>query len=135
MNRTCFVTGVCLLACLVFAPSAFAAAKFEAIALPNSAKVNAALFRIEVATGAVVSVWGNGSTQFFPSADKTPLPAGEYHLYSIVNSQADGTVYWSIYRMESNSGRMWNLVGGGDQPYVWVEVTAMAAPAAAPAAK
>ena len=132
MNRTCFVAGLCLLANLGFAPSAFAAAKFEAITLPNSSKVSAALFRIEVATGTVVSEWGNGSTQFFPSADKAPLPAGEYHLYSIVNPQADGSVYWSIYRMEANSGRVWNLVGGGDQPYVWVEATGMAA---APAAK
>ena len=63
------------------------------------------------------------------------MPAGEYHLYSIVNPQADGTVYWSLYRMESNGGRVWNLVGGGDQPYVWVEVTGMAAAPVAPAAK
>lgn len=135
MSRTCFVTGFCLLASLALAPSAFAAAKFEAIALPNSAKASAALFRIEVATGMVVSVWGNGSTQFFPSADKAPLPAGDYHLYSIVNPQADGAVYWSLYRMESNSGRMWNLVGGGDQPYVWVEASSMAPPVTPPAAK
>ena len=131
MKRACFVFGLSIMACLGFAQSAFAAAKFEAIALPNSAKVSAALFRIEVATGTVVSVWGNGSTQFFPSADKAPLPQGEYHLYNIVNPQTDGTVFWSIYRMEANSGRVWNLVGGGDQPYVWVEVTSMAPPPAA----
>lgn len=120
---------------LGLASPAFAAAKFEAIALPNSAKVNAALFRIDVATGAVVSVWGNGSTQFFSSAEKAPVPPGEYHLYSIVNTQPDGGVFWSIYRMEANSGRMWNLVGGGDIPYVWVEAATLAVPAAAPAAK
>jgi len=128
MNRACIVFSLCLLACLDLASPAFAAAKFEAIALPNSAKSNAALFRIEVATGSVVSLWGNGSSQFFPSADKAPLPPGEYHLYSIVNPQADGTVYWSIYRMEAGSGRVWNLVGGGDQPFSWVEATSMAAP-------
>jgi len=63
------------------------------------------------------------------------LPPGEYHLYSTTNPQADGSVFWSIYRLEANSGRVWNLVGGGDQPYVWVEAATMAPPPSPPAAK
>ena len=115
---------------LALASPASAAAKYEAIALPNSAKANAALFRIEVATGTVVSVWGLGTTQFAPSADKAPVPPGDYHLYSVDNPQSDGTVFWALYRMDANTGRVWNLTGGGETPYIWVEVTGVAPPAA-----
>lgn len=134
MKHVVFALSLSLIS-FVLVSTAGAAAKFEVVTLPSSAKANAALFRIEVATGKVVSLWGNGNTQFIPSADKAPIPPGEYHLYDSVDPQADGTVYWSLYRMESNSGRVWNLVGGGDQPYVWVEPTSVAAPVTPPAAK
>jgi tetrahydromethanopterin S-methyltransferase subunit D len=115
--------------------AAQAAAKFEAVVLPSGAKASNALFRIEVATGTVVSLWGVGATQFVPSTTAAPLPAGEYHLYKSENATPDGTVYWSLYRMEVNTGRVWNLTGGGDQPYTWIEPTSTAAPVMPPAAK
>ena len=120
---------------VAFAPPAFAAAKFEAVMLPNSPKSNPAFFRIEVATGKVVSLWGYGSTAFIPTADTAALPPGEYHLYSTNGPQPDGTVYYSLDRMEVNSGRVWNLTGGGETPFVWVEATSIAAPVTPPAAK
>jgi hypothetical protein len=102
--------------------AAEAAAKFEGAMLPNSGKSNPAFFRIEVATGKVVSVWGYGVTQFMATAEKAPLPAGEYHLFAVSNPQTDGTVFWSMDRLEANTGRTWNLTGGGNDPFVWVEV-------------
>ena len=102
--------------------TASAAQKFEGVMLPSAAKSNAAFFRIEVATGKVVSVWGYGTGQFLATIDKAPLPAGEYHIFVISNPQPDGSVYWALDRLEANRGRTWNLSGGGTDPMVWVDV-------------
>jgi hypothetical protein len=134
MKRVSLVL-IFLSAVLGFVPPAFAAAKFEAVMVPNSPKSNPAFFRIEVATGKVVSLWGYGTTSFVPTVDTTALPPGEYHLYGINGPQTDGTVYYSVDRMEVNSGRVWNLTGGGDVPFTWIEVTSTAAPVTPPAAK
>ncbi len=105
-----------------FVLPAQAAAKFETATLPGSPKMNAAFFRIEVATGRVVTVWGAGSTPFLTTAEPAPLPMGEYHLHSSHDVQADGTVFWELIRMEASSGRTWTLIGGGTAPFTWVEV-------------
>jgi hypothetical protein len=102
--------------------SAYAAAKFEGISLPGTSKTNSGFFQIEVATGKVQSVWGNGTTNFTAIAETAPLPAGDYHLYVLPNPQPDGSSYWMINRMDSNTGRTWSLTGGGDAPYAWTAV-------------
>jgi hypothetical protein len=107
---------------LPFTGTAEAAAKFESAAVPGSPKMNPAFFRIEVATGRVVTVWGAGSTPFLTTAEPAPLPAGDYHLTATNAEQPDGTVYWELVRMESGSGRTWTLTGGGTAPFAWVEV-------------
>jgi hypothetical protein len=107
---------------LPFTGAAQAAAKFEAVTLPGSPKMNPAFFRIEIATGRVVSVWSAGTTAFMAAADPAPLPSGEYHLYASNEIQPDGTVFWELVRMEAGSGRTWTLTGGGAAPFTWVEV-------------
>jgi hypothetical protein len=79
------------------------------------------LFRIEIATGKVVQVWGAGTPNYGPTTDNAPLPAGDYHLYVASNPQSDGTVPWSMARIDLNTGRTWTLTGGGNAPFVWVE--------------
>ncbi len=120
MKTASFISALFLLSSGL-ACAAEAAAKYEAVTIAGSPNVNAALFRIEVATGKVVQVWG-GAAAYGPTTDSAPLPPGDYHLYVSSNPQPDGTVPWSMSRIESNSGRTWSLTGGGSAPYVWVEV-------------
>ena len=102
--------------------SAHAAAKFEGISLPGTSKTNSGFFEIEVATGKVLSVWGNTTANFTAIQESAPLPPGDYHLYVLPNPQADGSSYWMINRMDANTGRVWSLAGGGDAPYSWTAV-------------
>lgn len=99
-----------------------AAAKYEGATVPGTAKSNAAFFRIEVATGKVVQVWGSG-TQFAPVVDSAPLPAGDYHLYPTSTPAIDGSVVWTMERMDSNTGRSWLATGGGNTPLSWTPIT------------
>jgi hypothetical protein len=116
----CFAASVLLSS--ISASAAYAADKFEAVTVPGSEKNNAAFFRIEVATGKVVSDWGAGNQTFATTTDTTPLPPGEYHLYVSTNPQVDGVTTWNMDRMEANTGHVWSLTGGGSTPYFWVAV-------------
>jgi hypothetical protein len=102
--------------------AAQAAAKFEGISLPGTSKSNSGFFQIEVATGKVLTVWGNTNANFTAIQDAAPLPPGDYHLYVQPNPQPDGSSYWMINRMDGNTGRTWSLAGGGDAPYSWTAV-------------
>jgi hypothetical protein len=118
MKKLILIAAVSLLAM----GGAQAAAKFEGATVPGTAKSNAAFFRIEVATGKVVQVWGSG-TQFAPVVDSGPIPAGDYHLYPTSTPAIDGSVVWTMERMDSNSGRSWVATGGGNVPLTWNEIT------------
>jgi hypothetical protein len=106
---------------LIAMGSAQAAAKYEGATVPGTAKSNAAFFRIEVATGKVVQAWGSG-TVFAPVVDSAPIPAGDYHLYPAATPAIDGSVVWTMERMDSNSGRSWLATGGGNVPLTWSEI-------------
>jgi len=122
MKHACWARALFVLALFVLPfTGAAEAARFEAATLPGSPKMNPAFFRIEIATGRVVTVWGAGTASLMTTAEPAPLPAGEYHLYASNDIQPDGTVFWELVRMEAGSGRTWTLTGGGTAPFAWVE--------------
>ena len=75
MKQTSFITALFLLSSGL-ASVAEAAPKYEAVTIAGSPKVAAALFRIEIATGKVVQIWGSATT-FGPTTDSAPLPPGD----------------------------------------------------------
>jgi hypothetical protein len=105
-------------------PAAAGPAPYEAVYVPGSSQVGAAFFRVTVATGQVVAAWG-APANYTPIPEAAALPAGDYHLY-LADQPAtpDGKVWWAVARMDSRSGRFWILVGGGNQPFAWVEAAA-----------
>jgi hypothetical protein len=88
---------------------------------PASADVALGLFRINVASGQVVTAWGYVKT-YTTTVESAPLPAGEYHLH--LGESLDRKGSWYLYRVDSNSGRMWVAAGGGNAPFTWNEITA-----------
>jgi hypothetical protein len=97
------------------------AANFESVVLVGTPASPVALFRINVATGQVATVWGGGG-QFASLPDSSALPPGDYHLQEASWVAVDGKVSWAVYRVDGKSGRSWALSGGGAQPFVWNEV-------------
>src|SRR5271154_509655 len=77
---------------------ASAASAYEMAVAPAAPGVGPSYFRINVASGQVVTV----GTAMAPMTDSAPLPQGEYHLYLA----GDARSYW-LYRMDSQSGRIW----------------------------
>ncbi len=119
-----WLTTILAAAALTFAgaEAARAAGAFEVVTVPPATgDASSGLFRINVATGQVVTVWGSTKT-YSPTVDAAPLPAGDYHLY--LSETLDGKGVWNMDRVDSQSGRIWSLSGGGGAPYVWTEITA-----------
>jgi len=94
-------------------------AAYEVVEVPTGGNYGRGLFRINIATGQVVTAWQSGNFSAIP--EPTPLPAGNYHLYMTVSW--DGKGAWTLDRVESQTGRSWYLVGGGGSPFAWVEIT------------
>ncbi len=86
---------------------AFAAHAYEMTVIPATAALTFNVYRIDTATGSVVSSNGVG---YVKTSDPTPLPQGDYHLRYA--QSFDGKSYW-LYRMDSQTGRTWNLTGPG----------------------
>jgi hypothetical protein len=93
------------------ASAAFAVASYEMVILPPPVGGAPQFYRIDVATGQVMSV----GTALVLTKDAS-LPQGSYHLYQVASPDAKS--YW-VYRMDSQSGRVWFLQNG-----VWTEVAA-----------
>lgn len=94
------------------APAAFAAPAYEmSFAAPPLAG-SPSIFRIAVATGQVMSV----GDKLALTTDAAPLPPGDYHLFLM--QTPDEKTYW-LYRMDSQSGRVWFLSNN-----TWTEITA-----------
>jgi hypothetical protein len=99
------------------APTAFPA--YEMVVVPSVAAGNLpTFFRINVTSGQVVFQSG---AQFAVTQDSAALPPGDYHLYRTESLDRKGG--WSMDRMDSGSGRTWDLNGGGNSPFVWAEIT------------
>jgi hypothetical protein len=84
---------------------AFAGHAYEMTIVPATAAASFNLYRIDTATGSVVS--SNGAA-YFQIPDPTPLPQGDYHLRYA--QSVDGKTFW-LYRMDSQTGRTWSLNG------------------------
>ena len=54
--------------------------------------------------------------------DSAALPAGEYHLYPSSTANIDGSITWTLNRMDVATGRSWVATGGGNAPLVWNEI-------------
>jgi hypothetical protein len=84
----------------LFTTHLLAGTAYEFAYVPATTVGNPLFFRITVSTGQVFSV-GN---KLIVVTEAVPIPPGDYHLYPVV-SPKDGS-YW-IYRMDSQSGRVW----------------------------
>jgi hypothetical protein len=122
MNRLAFVFAVSLL--VVAGVGAANAAMFEGSYLRGSANGGFQFFRVDVATGQVFVI-PTGANAMTPVVDATALPSGDYHLYLASDQPtAQNVVPWGLMRMDSKSGRVWSLLGGGPTPFSWVEAAA-----------
>jgi hypothetical protein len=103
------------------ADAAKAADAFEFVTVPGAtAEASRGLFRINVASGQVVTAWGGAKT-YVATIDPAPLPAGEYHLRITLTLDQKGG--WNMERFDSKTGRTWSLNGGGNAPFTWSEIT------------
>jgi hypothetical protein len=105
-----FATIVLAAASMLAASVAFAASSYEMAIIAGAVGGSPTFYRIDVAAGQVMTV----GSAFGMTADSSPLPQGNYHLYK--TESADGKEYW-MYRMDSQSGRVWFLSNGA-----WTEV-------------
>lgn len=122
MNRLAFVFAASLL--FMAGVGGANAATFEGTYLRGSATGGFEFFRIDVATGQVLTVNGGAAT-ITPIPDATALPAGDYHLYLASDpANAQNVVSWGLMRLDSKSGRVWSLLGGGATPFTWIEAIA-----------
>lgn len=109
---------------LVFARAdpAKAADAYELVTVrPATGDISLGIFRINVATGQVVTAWGNPKN-YTATVDPAPLPAGDYHLRAAETLDQKGT--WYLVRFDAKSGRFWIASGGGNVPFTWSEITA-----------
>jgi len=90
---------------------------------PATADSSPGVFRVNVATGQVVAVWGWGTsaTAFSATVDAAPLPPGDYHLHLVETLDNKGG--WEVIRFDTKSGRTWSMSGGGGNPFIWTEAT------------
>jgi hypothetical protein len=102
------------------APAAFATPAYEITALPSASTPGGPTwFRVKVATGQVATYYSG--TKFVPVSEPASLPAGDYHLHLVLT--LDGKGNWWLMRMDSQSGRVWQLSGGGaTAPLAWTEI-------------
>jgi hypothetical protein len=107
------------------APSAAFAANFEVVYVPGTPQVSFTVFRIEVATGQVLS-GAAGTPNYTAISDSPALPPGDYHLYlaDILPPIPAGAIDWGLIRMDGKTGRTWSLTGGGPAPFKWIEMVA-----------
>jgi hypothetical protein len=116
--------GIIIVAMFLFAGTkgALAADGYEMVTVsPASGDVALGIFRINVATGQVVSAWGSPET-YTVIADPSPLPIGQYHLR--VGETLDQKGIWYLIRFDSQSGRFWVANRGGKAPFTWSEIVA-----------
>ena len=80
--------GIIITAIFLLVGGALAADAYELVSVsPVTVDVPFGFFRINVATGQVVTAWG-GAQKYTIIADATPLPAGLYHLKAFRNSRS-----------------------------------------------
>jgi hypothetical protein len=102
------------------ADAAKAADTYEVVTIPPATtSISLGILRINVATGQVVTAFGNVPI-YTAIAEPTKLPAGEYHLR--ITETLDRTGGWYLNRYDAISGRLWYATGGGNVPFVWVEI-------------
>jgi hypothetical protein len=105
LNAVFFISLLSLSALLMGPTPAFAAHAYEMTIVPPTTALAFPIYRIDPATGVVASSNGSG---YLPTSDPSALPRGDYHLRYV--QSVDGKNYW-LYRMDSQTGRTWSLVG------------------------
>lgn len=89
------------------APSAY-----EVTVVTPGGSATPIIYRLNVATGEVSYTYG---VNFSGTKDPQPVPQGTYKLYAASATDGKGN-YW-LYRLETQSGRLWVLGAG-----VWNEI-------------
>jgi hypothetical protein len=106
-NALFCITPLFFSAMVLEATPAFAAHAYEMTIVPPTSALGFTVYRIDTATGAVASV---GANQYVLTSDPAPIPQGDYHLRYV--QSADGKSFW-LYRMDSQTGHTWSLIGTG----------------------
>jgi len=106
--------------------TAKAESSYEVVLVPPPTADGApGIFRVNVATGQVDTVWGWGplATAFSTVPESAALPAGEYHIR--VLESLDNKGGWEIIRFDGKTGRTWSMSGGSSSGgYIWTEAAA-----------
>ena len=71
-----------------------------------------------------------GAAAFIPVTDAAPVPAGSYRLYSWTTFDSGATTReWDVYRLDTQTGRLWTLIYDGKTTASWSEIVAGHGPA------
>ncbi|HEY3796869.1 MAG TPA: hypothetical protein VGL58_00820 [Caulobacteraceae bacterium] len=105
----------------VAAPSPAPGASYVTELIPASTQWSAVMVRMNAATGK--ATLSNGGGSFIPVTDAAPPPPGAYKLthYATFDSGAT-TREWEVYRVETGSGRVWELDYDGQTTASWSEI-------------
>jgi hypothetical protein len=108
------VTGLFLLIAVTCTGAAASAATpaYEVTVVTPGGSATPIIYRLNVATGEVSYTYG---VNFSGTKDPQAVPQGAYKLYAATSADGKGN-YW-LYRLETQSGRLWVLGAG-----VWNEI-------------
>ncbi len=107
-------TGLFLLIAITCAgtTASLAASAYEVTVVTPGGSATPVIYRLNVTTGEVSYTYG---VNFSGTKDPQAVPQGAYRLYSAAGADGKGN-YW-LYRLETQSGRLWVLGAG-----VWNEI-------------
>ncbi|MGP8233148.1 MAG: hypothetical protein ACLQL2_10860 [Methylovirgula sp.] len=94
------------------ATASLAAPAYELTVVTPGGSVTPVIYRLNVASGEVSYTYG---VNFSSTKDPQPVPQGAYRLYAATGTDGKGS-YW-LYRLETQSGRLWVLGAG-----IWSEI-------------
>jgi hypothetical protein len=94
------------------AAAPLAPATYALTVVTPSGSATPVIYRLNVATGEVSYTYG---VNFSITKDPQPLPPGSYRLYAATG--ADGKASYWLYRLETQTGRLWVLGAS-----VWNEI-------------
>jgi hypothetical protein len=105
------------------APAAPALGGYQLAVISGSANWVSNVVRLNTTTGA--SVLSADDDSFFPITEAGPAPLGTYRIYSWTTYDSGATTReWDVYRLDTQTGRLWHLEYDGKVTASWAEVVA-----------
>ena len=101
-----------------------AAGGYELAVIPGSAQWTEDVVRMNTTTGK--SDMSPANAPFISVTEPAPVPLGRYRIYSwsTFDSGATTTREWDVFRLDTQSGRLWELDSDGKTTASWTEIVA-----------